>query len=86
MEAGIAARGEQFVRSVDCVTAGDNCSCDIELLPYEGKDSGRWSSANGRVVESTGGESEYCVEGGELRMTSASGVLGANETIVFVED
>ena len=86
MEAGIVTRGEKFVRSADCVTAGDNCSCDVELLPYEWRDSGRWSSTNGRVLESTGGEGEYCVEGGELRLTTASGALGSAETIVFVAD
>ena len=40
------------------------------------------TSANGRLFETSGGATDYCVEGDELRLTTSGG-LGGLETTVF---
>jgi hypothetical protein len=80
----LLARGQQILDSAECAPSGDECLCDLVLLPYEWRDTGRWTvSASGRLFEAQSGVTEYCVEGDELRLTTTGG-LGGLETTVFV--
>jgi hypothetical protein len=79
----LLARGQQILDSVECAPSGDECLCDLVLLPYEWRNTGRWTaSASGRLFEGQSGVTDYCVEGDELRLTTTGG-LGGVETTVF---
>ena len=78
----LLARGKQFLRSAECAPKGEECLCDLVLLPFERRNTGRWMASSGRLIEAMGGVTDYCVEGDELRLTTTAG-SGSLETVVL---
>jgi hypothetical protein len=79
----LLVRGQQILRSAECAPKGEECVCDLVLLPFERRSRGRWTApAGGRLFEADGIVSDYCVEGDELRLTTR-GTLGGLETAVL---
>jgi hypothetical protein len=80
---GLLERGQQILRSAECAPRGVECVCDLVLLPFERRSTGLWTaSASGRLSETNGAVSNYCVEGDELRLTTSES-LGGLETVVL---
>ena len=81
LEGLVRRRGELLLSEVSCVASRGGCTCDASLLPFEREASGAFSARGGRLIEESGDEGDYCVDGQALRLSHDSG-----DQLVFSRD
>lgn len=73
LEELLRRRGELLLSEIVCDPSDGGCTCDAALLPFESEDSGTFSAREGHLIEESGREADYCVDGDTLRLGQASG-------------
>ncbi len=81
LEEILRRRGELLLSEVVCDVSDGGCSCDAALFPFEREDSGTFSARDGHLIEESGSEADYCVDGDTLRLSQGSG-----DQLVFSKD
>jgi hypothetical protein len=81
LEELLRRRGELLLSDIVCEVSDGGCICDADLLPFESEDSGTFSAREGHLIEESGREADYCVDGDTLRLSQGSG-----DQLVFSKD
>jgi hypothetical protein len=75
-------RSELLLSDVTCGASDGGCTCDAALLPFEREDSGSFTARDGHLIEESGDEGDYCIDGDTLRLSQGS----SGDQLIFQRD
>jgi len=75
-------RGELLLSEVTCEASEGGCICDAALLPFEREDSGAFTARDGHLIEESGDEVDYCIDGDTLRLSRGA----SGDQLIFQRD